>query len=244
MRTRDKILLYLSNKLGCCFPGACWPDRKKFTKVFEKGAERIDQELNIIYFMNNLRNLKILLKNSLMKDPEIRMKIKHDEKNLIDLDQSSEGPPSDANFGDVGEYRDLDEDKHAIRYEQRHKKRLPDDPSTLFATPRAATEDKRANTFFSNTVGLVGPPPLTNRTPMATQNIGEAPEDQEDELAGGSEGRRRVFELSKKQRMSFEPLETKKKERGASSGRKRARQRHEVYREVYRERSRVSKVSK
>ena len=243
LRTRDKVLLYLSNKLGRCFPRSCWPERKKFTKVFEKGAERIDQELNIIYFMNNLRNLKILLKNSLMKDPEIRMKIKHDEKNLIDLDESTDGPPSDANFGDIGEYKDVEEDKQRVQggsqvvelvHDQRRKKKPKDDPYTLYATPQVLTEEKRANTFVVNTVGLSGAPPLVSQTPIAGQIREEAAEEQE--VVGGSDAPR-----SDRYHFKFkEPLEGSKKERGSSS-RKRARQRHEVYRDVYRERSKVSR---
>lgn len=40
--------------------------------------------------MNNLRNVKILLKASLMKDPEVEMQVKHNKKNLILLDESDE----------------------------------------------------------------------------------------------------------------------------------------------------------
>lgn len=40
--------------------------------------------------MNNLRNVKILLKASLMKDPEVQMHVKHNKKNLIQLDESDD----------------------------------------------------------------------------------------------------------------------------------------------------------
>lgn len=60
--------------------------------------------------MNSLRNLKILLKNSLMKDPEIRMLIKHDRKNLIDLDRSSD-EQSEATFDDICTHKLAEKDK-------------------------------------------------------------------------------------------------------------------------------------
>ena len=86
MRLRDKLLLYLKKTLGCNCVSRIWRNGRKYEMVFELGRDRIDSELNIIKFMNNLRNIKILLKASLMKDPEIRMQVKHDDKNLILVD--------------------------------------------------------------------------------------------------------------------------------------------------------------
>lgn len=40
--------------------------------------------------MNNLRNIKILLKSTLMKDPEIELQVKHNKKNIIYLDEDED----------------------------------------------------------------------------------------------------------------------------------------------------------
>ena len=79
-------MLYLKRILGFECINRCWKNGSKYEKVFKKGQQRIDAELNIVKLMNNLRNIKILLKASLMKDPDIRYQVKHDQKNLIDLD--------------------------------------------------------------------------------------------------------------------------------------------------------------
>jgi hypothetical protein len=44
---------------------------KKLRLLFETGEERIESELNIVKFMNNLRNFKIVLENSLI-NPEVK----------------------------------------------------------------------------------------------------------------------------------------------------------------------------
>lgn len=83
IRLKDKLLLYLKKNWGCNCISKMWKDGHKFEKIYEKGQARIDQELNIVRFMNNLRNMKILLKASLMKDPEVKTQVKHNKKNLI-----------------------------------------------------------------------------------------------------------------------------------------------------------------
>ena len=83
---------------GVCFPCKnSWKKKKKLQQLYEVGEERIESELNIVKFMNNLRNFKIVLKNSIM-DPVVRKQIKHAEKNLIILDSSLESSNSFENF--------------------------------------------------------------------------------------------------------------------------------------------------
>lgn len=44
----DKFLLLVSNKLGCLFCDCCWSKKEKLTRLYEKGADRIEDELDII----------------------------------------------------------------------------------------------------------------------------------------------------------------------------------------------------
>ena len=94
LRSKDKCMLYMSNKLGRCFPN--WKNKSKLTKLFDIGNSRIERELNIVYLVKTLRHLKIMLKTTLMRDHEVRLNIKHDHKNLIQL--------SEENFDDVEEF--------------------------------------------------------------------------------------------------------------------------------------------
>ena len=48
-----------------------WKKHEKLKKLYEKGSEKIKTELNIVKIVKDLRNLKILIKNSLM-DPQIK----------------------------------------------------------------------------------------------------------------------------------------------------------------------------
>lgn len=46
-----------------------WANGKKFLKIYDYGNYRITSELNIVKLMNNLRNLKILIKHSFGNEP-------------------------------------------------------------------------------------------------------------------------------------------------------------------------------
>ena len=54
--------------MGKCFPFKKWEKRNKLTKLYNAGSERIESELNIVKLLNDHRNIKILLKNSLMDE--------------------------------------------------------------------------------------------------------------------------------------------------------------------------------
>lgn len=56
------------------------------------GAEKIEGELNIVKIMNYLRNFKVVLKNSLLTK-DVKEKIKHTGKNLIELDSDESSEP-------------------------------------------------------------------------------------------------------------------------------------------------------
>ena len=67
IRLRDSIKLFIVNRLGKLFVcGRMWKQEKKFKRLYEIGAERIESELNLVKIMKDLRNIKILMKNSLM----------------------------------------------------------------------------------------------------------------------------------------------------------------------------------
>ena len=55
--------------------------------MYDEGKDRIDTELNIVKIIKTLRDLKILMKNSIMDD-EIMFAIKHSQKNVINIEKS------------------------------------------------------------------------------------------------------------------------------------------------------------
>ena len=72
VKLKDWIRLYFAKHAGflCC--SRCMFKRKdQFLKLYERGQDRIDAELNIVKIMKTLRDLKILMKNSLL-DEEMR----------------------------------------------------------------------------------------------------------------------------------------------------------------------------
>ena len=54
--------------LGCFFPKSCFSRRDMFLKLYERGQDRIDTELDVVKMMKSLRDIKILLKSSIMDD--------------------------------------------------------------------------------------------------------------------------------------------------------------------------------
>ena len=57
-------------------------------RLYKKGKERIEDELDIVKLMKDLRHMKILLKNSLMSK-KMQFDIIHAEKNIIDVSVDS-----------------------------------------------------------------------------------------------------------------------------------------------------------
>ena len=50
---------------------------------------KINKEMNMVKLIKGLRNIKILMKNSMMSK-EVRKQLMHVDKNVINLDTSSE----------------------------------------------------------------------------------------------------------------------------------------------------------
>ena len=72
-----------------CYTKGCWSKKEKLEKLVDLGTKKIDGELKVVNIMNDLRNLKIMLKHSIMTK-EVKKKIKLTGKNIIDLDTSSD----------------------------------------------------------------------------------------------------------------------------------------------------------
>ena len=97
----DSLRLFFNNVcFGLCCK-MCFSKVDKFSKLYEKGEERIEKQLDVIKLIHNLQKIKILMKNSLMS-PEIEHQMLHSEKFLIDLDNTD----SESNDDDVDESED------------------------------------------------------------------------------------------------------------------------------------------
>lgn len=66
LRLLDDLKLFFSNHFQLCFCDCLWNNKSKMQRLYEKGAGKIEQELDIVQIMNDLRHLKILMKSSLM----------------------------------------------------------------------------------------------------------------------------------------------------------------------------------
>ena len=83
----DWVSLYFARILGCCCPRFCFKKRDMFIKLYDRGKNRIEGELDIVKIIKSIRNMKILMKNSFMNQ-EVIHQIYHQEKNLINIDES------------------------------------------------------------------------------------------------------------------------------------------------------------
>lgn len=87
----DNFLLYLTHRLGSCgcMLKLCWKRQRKFNKLYKETQNRLKSSLNVIKIIRSLRDLKILMNNSLL-NPELKNYLRHAEKNLIDLEDTSQ----------------------------------------------------------------------------------------------------------------------------------------------------------
>ena len=75
---KDYIFLFLSRlPLGSCFK-FCWPKYQSFKKLFEKGKDKLEMEMDIEQLIKELRSLKILLQSKL-ENKDLRFEIQHDK---------------------------------------------------------------------------------------------------------------------------------------------------------------------
>ena len=59
------------------------------TRSQKEEEKKINKEMNMVKLIKGLRNIKILMKNSMMSK-EVRKQLMHVDKNVINLDTSSE----------------------------------------------------------------------------------------------------------------------------------------------------------
>jgi hypothetical protein len=65
------VKLYFAKLLGPCCCHCMFKRKGRFVKLYERGQDRIEAELNIVKILKSLRDMKILMKNSLM-DKQVR----------------------------------------------------------------------------------------------------------------------------------------------------------------------------
>jgi hypothetical protein len=71
----------------------------KYRYLIEKGEERIDNDLDIVYLIKSIRNLNIFMKNTL-RSKRTKFEIEHSNKNCIDLDGDADFSESSSDDGD------------------------------------------------------------------------------------------------------------------------------------------------
>jgi len=76
IKPSDQFMSFLSWLTGCLFPFRCWSKRDKLTKLYEKGEEKLEAALDVVKIIKNLRNIKILMENSMM-DSIVKKKLAH-----------------------------------------------------------------------------------------------------------------------------------------------------------------------
>ena len=91
---QDNLRLFLANSLGGLFCDCCWGKKRKMQRLYEEGQDRIETELDLVKLMKNLRNMKVLMRNSLM-NKQVKFDILHSYKNLINLDSDLGSDHSD-----------------------------------------------------------------------------------------------------------------------------------------------------
>ena len=91
-----EILLTYANHVkiffmkNLCFAKSCkvFRPQRKLLRLFNQGKDKIQYELNIIKIIKNLKDLRILVKNKFLDD-ETRLQIKHNQKNIINIESTS-----------------------------------------------------------------------------------------------------------------------------------------------------------
>jgi hypothetical protein len=94
----ENMLLFFSDSwFGFIIPQKFWAKKKKLLKLLREGRKRIEKELDIVKIMKSLRDIKLLMKNSLMT-PDIKFQVAHCEKNFIDIELDGEDSSNSDDF--------------------------------------------------------------------------------------------------------------------------------------------------
>lgn len=90
IRLMDHFCFNISRtSAGFCITKACWKRKDKFDKLYDKAYKQIQNELDLKRLMKNMRNLKLVMKNSMLT-PEVKYQLAHMEKNVLNVDTTSE----------------------------------------------------------------------------------------------------------------------------------------------------------
>ena len=60
--------------------------QSKHLNLYEKGTEKLEDDLNIVGIIKNLKNFKILMQDYLIKDDQMKFEIEYHDDKTIDLD--------------------------------------------------------------------------------------------------------------------------------------------------------------
>ena len=71
IKTKYWVKLYFARLMGDCCCNKFFKRKTRFMKLYERGQDRVESELNIVKIMKSMRDMKILMKNSFM-DNQIR----------------------------------------------------------------------------------------------------------------------------------------------------------------------------
>jgi hypothetical protein len=96
-----KVKLFCTNMccLNRCLSFSSKSKMGKILYLYKEGSERIENDLSIERIIKNLRDIKIVIKNTLMTEKE-RFRIQHNQKNVIDLDRDIDMGSSDSASND------------------------------------------------------------------------------------------------------------------------------------------------
>ena len=71
---KDLVLLFMSRLPGGqCFK-FCWPKYQWFQNLYEQGIQKLEEEMDIVQMVKDLRQLKILLQHEL-KNEDLQLEI-------------------------------------------------------------------------------------------------------------------------------------------------------------------------
>ena len=91
--TFDQLKVFLSSKLPYCFKTN--NHLKYFRLLYKKGQKKIERDFSVERVIKDLRDLKLSVKSQ-STNPQLKLDIKYQKKNVIDLDQSGSDTSTDS----------------------------------------------------------------------------------------------------------------------------------------------------
>ena len=80
--------------------GRCWdPTGEKLYRLYKRGSTKLDKEMDLVKIIKALRNLKIFQK--LQQDEKTKFEIRHQDKNLINIDTTEDESLSMEDYGNI-----------------------------------------------------------------------------------------------------------------------------------------------